>query len=100
VDGEDAVTMTVYYADTPKGRQHGQVLEGHSRTLAQPAALSPERHLTIEREPERGIEVEGRERPRCLDLAAGRDTVIALTAPWHERDAQSLVGRVTGHTGQ
>ena len=25
------------------------------------------------------------------DLAAGRETAIVLTAPWHERDAQSLV---------
>src|SRR5438309_10747947 len=24
------------------------------------------------------------------DLAAGRETAIVLTAPWHERDAQSL----------
>jgi hypothetical protein len=40
VDGEDEVTMTVYYADTPKGRQQGQVLEGHSRTLAQAAVMS------------------------------------------------------------
>jgi glyoxylase-like metal-dependent hydrolase (beta-lactamase superfamily II) len=29
-----------------------------------------------------------------LDLAARRDTVIVLTAPWHERDAQSLVERL------
>jgi hypothetical protein len=26
-----------------------------------------------------------------LELAAGREPVIVLTAPWHERDAQSLV---------
>jgi len=29
-----------------------------------------------------------------LDLAAGRETVIVLTAPWHERDAQNLVERL------
>ncbi|MGH2931488.1 MAG: MBL fold metallo-hydrolase [Gaiellaceae bacterium] len=29
-----------------------------------------------------------------VDLAAGRDTAIVLTAPWHERDAQSLVKRL------
>ena len=29
-----------------------------------------------------------------VDLAAGRDTAIVLTAPWHERDAQSLVERL------
>jgi hypothetical protein len=28
-----------------------------------------------------------------LDLAADREPVIVLTAPWHERDAQSLVER-------
>src|SRR6266508_460043 len=28
------------------------------------------------------------------DLAAGRETAIVLTAPWHERDAQSLVARL------
>jgi glyoxylase-like metal-dependent hydrolase (beta-lactamase superfamily II) len=28
------------------------------------------------------------------DLAAGRETAIVLTAPWHERDAQSLVERL------
>jgi len=27
------------------------------------------------------------------DLAAGRETAIVLTAPWHERDARSLVER-------
>jgi glyoxylase-like metal-dependent hydrolase (beta-lactamase superfamily II) len=27
------------------------------------------------------------------DLAAGRETLIVLTAPWHERDAESLVER-------
>ena len=26
-----------------------------------------------------------------VDLAAGRETAIVLTAPWHERDAESLV---------
>jgi glyoxylase-like metal-dependent hydrolase (beta-lactamase superfamily II) len=29
-----------------------------------------------------------------VDLAGGRDTAIVLTAPWHERDAQSLVERL------
>ena len=29
-----------------------------------------------------------------VDLAAGRETAIVLTAPWHERDAQSLVERL------
>jgi glyoxylase-like metal-dependent hydrolase (beta-lactamase superfamily II) len=29
-----------------------------------------------------------------LELAADREPVIALTAPWHERDAQSLVERL------
>jgi len=29
-----------------------------------------------------------------VDLAAARDTAIVLTAPWHERDAQSLVERL------
>jgi hypothetical protein len=28
------------------------------------------------------------------DLAAGRETAIVLTAPWHERDAQRLVERL------
>ena len=28
-----------------------------------------------------------------LELAAGREPVVVLTAPWHERDAQSLVER-------
>jgi glyoxylase-like metal-dependent hydrolase (beta-lactamase superfamily II) len=28
------------------------------------------------------------------DLAAGRETAIVLTAPWHERDSQSLVERL------
>jgi glyoxylase-like metal-dependent hydrolase (beta-lactamase superfamily II) len=28
------------------------------------------------------------------ELAAGRETAIVLTAPWHERDAQSLVERL------
>ena len=28
-----------------------------------------------------------------LELAAGREPVVALTAPWHERDAQRLVER-------
>jgi glyoxylase-like metal-dependent hydrolase (beta-lactamase superfamily II) len=28
------------------------------------------------------------------DLAAGRETAIVLTAPWHERDAQSVVERL------
>ncbi len=28
-----------------------------------------------------------------LDLAANREPVVVLTAPWHERDAQSLVER-------
>ena len=28
------------------------------------------------------------------DLAAGRETAIVLTAPWHERDAQPLVERL------
>jgi hypothetical protein len=28
------------------------------------------------------------------DLAASRETAIVLTAPWHERDAQSLVERL------
>ena len=27
-------------------------------------------------------------------LAAGRETAVVLTAPWHERDAESLVGRL------
>jgi hypothetical protein len=27
-------------------------------------------------------------------LAAGRETAIVLTAPWHERDAESLVERL------
>ena len=29
-----------------------------------------------------------------LELAAGRETAIVLTAPWHERDAESLVERL------
>jgi glyoxylase-like metal-dependent hydrolase (beta-lactamase superfamily II) len=29
-----------------------------------------------------------------VDLARARETVIALTAPWHERDAESLVERL------
>jgi hypothetical protein len=29
-----------------------------------------------------------------VDVAAGRDTAIVLTAPWHERDTQSLVERL------
>jgi glyoxylase-like metal-dependent hydrolase (beta-lactamase superfamily II) len=29
-----------------------------------------------------------------VDLAAGREAAIVLTAPWHERDAQSLVERL------
>jgi glyoxylase-like metal-dependent hydrolase (beta-lactamase superfamily II) len=29
-----------------------------------------------------------------VDLATGRDAAIVLTAPWHERDAQSLVERL------
>src|SRR3972149_1058423 len=29
-----------------------------------------------------------------LELAADRETAIVLTAPWHERDAQSLVERL------
>jgi glyoxylase-like metal-dependent hydrolase (beta-lactamase superfamily II) len=29
-----------------------------------------------------------------LELAANRETAIVLTAPWHERDAQSLVERL------
>ena len=29
-----------------------------------------------------------------VELAAGHDTAIVLTAPWHERDAQSLVERL------
>ena len=29
-----------------------------------------------------------------VDIAAGRETAIVLTAPWHERDAQSLVERL------
>jgi len=29
-----------------------------------------------------------------IDLAAGRETAIVLTAPWHERDAESLVERL------
>ena len=29
-----------------------------------------------------------------MDLAAGRETAIVLTAPWHERDAESLVERL------
>ena len=28
------------------------------------------------------------------ELAAERETAIVLTAPWHERDAQSLVARL------
>jgi glyoxylase-like metal-dependent hydrolase (beta-lactamase superfamily II) len=31
-----------------------------------------------------------------MDLAAARETEIVLTAPWHERDAQSLVERLGG----
>ena len=26
-----------------------------------------------------------------LELAAGRDTTVVLTSPWHERDMQTLV---------
>ena len=29
-----------------------------------------------------------------LELAAGRETAIVLTCPWHERDAESLVERL------
>ena len=29
-----------------------------------------------------------------LDLAADRETVVVLTAPWHERDSQTLVERL------
>ena len=29
-----------------------------------------------------------------VELAAGRDTVVVLTCPWHERDARSLVERL------
>ncbi len=29
-----------------------------------------------------------------VELAAGRETAIVLTAPWHERDSQSLVERL------
>ena len=29
-----------------------------------------------------------------VDLAAEREPVVVLTAPWHERDAQSLVDRL------
>jgi glyoxylase-like metal-dependent hydrolase (beta-lactamase superfamily II) len=29
-----------------------------------------------------------------LDMAAGRETAIVLTAPWHERDAESLVDQL------
>jgi glyoxylase-like metal-dependent hydrolase (beta-lactamase superfamily II) len=29
-----------------------------------------------------------------MDMAAGRETAIVLTAPWHERDAESLVERL------
>jgi glyoxylase-like metal-dependent hydrolase (beta-lactamase superfamily II) len=29
-----------------------------------------------------------------MDVAAGRETAIVLTAPWHERDAESLVERL------
>src|SRR3954465_3789434 len=29
-------------------------------------------------------------------LAAGRETAIVLTAPWHERDSESLVERLRG----
>src|SRR5256885_5155722 len=29
-----------------------------------------------------------------FDLAAGRETAIVLTAPWHERDAETLVERL------
>jgi glyoxylase-like metal-dependent hydrolase (beta-lactamase superfamily II) len=29
-----------------------------------------------------------------LDVAAGREPVVVLTAPWHERDAQRLVERL------
>jgi glyoxylase-like metal-dependent hydrolase (beta-lactamase superfamily II) len=29
-----------------------------------------------------------------VDLAADRDTAIVLTAPWHERDAETLVDRL------
>jgi len=32
--------------------------------------------------------------PEIEQLAAGRETAIVLTAPWHERDAQSLVERL------
>ena len=30
-----------------------------------------------------------------LELAAGRDTVVVLTCPWHERDTRSLAERVS-----
>jgi glyoxylase-like metal-dependent hydrolase (beta-lactamase superfamily II) len=29
-----------------------------------------------------------------IDMAAGRETAIVLTAPWHERDAESLVDQL------
>ena len=32
--------------------------------------------------------------PQIEELAADRETAIVLTAPWHERDAQSLVERL------
>jgi hypothetical protein len=32
--------------------------------------------------------------PEIEQLAASRETAIVLTAPWHERDAQSLVERL------
>jgi len=32
--------------------------------------------------------------PEIEQLAVGRETAIVLTAPWHERDAQSLVERL------
>jgi glyoxylase-like metal-dependent hydrolase (beta-lactamase superfamily II) len=32
--------------------------------------------------------------PEIEELAADRDTAIVLSAPWHERDAQSLVERL------
>src|SRR5918994_1377663 len=35
-----------------------------------------------------------------VELAADRETAIVLTAPWHERDAQSLVERLGERKGE
>src|SRR3954447_1206008 len=31
---------------------------------------------------------------QLLEIAAARETIIVLTAPWHERDTQSLIERL------